>query len=284
MAGNGDSEILTIAGWIFGGFLVCFLGYQVAALIVLAIPWILGIGAIILALTIIGCLIKKIYKSISTKKEEQGNRQREDWQEEDKAAIKMLDEESVKEAQMRRYKRCYKHIHAFIQDNKLLDSFLVIDSNIWMSTEYTVFFQILEQQVAAQQKQIILYGPQFDEICNIKTKTEFGEAKNALARTAIDRIEKLNAKKLLRVEPITLDAKPGAYADPLIIKLLAKAAKDNKATCLVSDDKELRVRTREYLRNSTQAEQHIVVGLGQIREACQTLITVTPEDITEIAQ
>jgi len=166
--------------------------------------------------------------------------------------------------------KCRRNISDFIENNCILSSFLVIDSNIWMSREYAVFFDILEEHLKNQSKCLTLYGPQFDEICNIKKNTDFGEDKNLLARMAIDRIDKLNEKGLLKIEPITIESERGAYADPLIIRLLAKITQTDTQAILLSDDKELRIRVREHIRQYSSSDSNVTAaGLDTIRVDCQ---------------
>ena len=163
-----------------------------------------------------------------------------------------------------------QNISEFIVNNHLLSSFLVIDSNIWMTRGYEPFFIILEEKCQSLSKELVLYGPQFDEICNIKKGTDFKEKKNSKSRMAIHRINEWSKKGILRVEPITIEAKQGAYADPLIVRLLEAIAKKGEAVCLLSDDKELQVRARERIRRVADT-QFNVIGADSIRDACQQL-------------
>ncbi|MDR2114799.1 MAG: hypothetical protein LBP87_00300, partial [Planctomycetaceae bacterium] len=125
----------------------------------------------------------------------------------------------------------------------------VIDSNIWMNENYDALFSAIRSVLQQHSQQLVLYGVQFDEICNVKKKTGkdggIGNERNRRARLAINRVEQFQKMGLLRIEPVTIDAKIGAYADPMIVKLLVNAAKKNKETCFISDDKELRIRVRE---------------------------------------
>lgn len=148
-------------------------------------------------------------------------------------------------------------------DNKLLTSFLVIDSNIWMSQDYDGFFQTLEQQLKKHSKELVINGTQFDEIDNIKNTTngEKGkEEKNKEARKALWRIENLSVQNLLRVESITAAPARKAYADPSIIDLLVKVAKSKPdvVICLLTDDISLRTRAREHLKNFDA--EYLIVG------------------------
>lgn len=130
--------------------------------------------------------------------------------------------------------------------NRWFDKILIIDSNIWMNPEYDAFFLTLEKQLSDRVKKLSLFGPQFDEICNIKKKTSYGEAKNKKARCALNRIEKFQLMKSLKIEPITLDAEKNAYADPLLIQLTNTNLKAGKEVCFITDDMELRIRIRSY--------------------------------------
>jgi hypothetical protein len=129
----------------------------------------------------------------------------------------------------------------------ILNEHIIIDSNIWMNRAYDVFFVTLEKQLLNAGRVIELFGPQFDEICNIKKRTSFGGGQNSSARCAIGRIEDFQLKEILKIRPLSIDAKQGAYADPLIIKILLEHTNNDESAVLVTDDIELRIRTREFI-------------------------------------
>ena len=134
---------------------------------------------------------------------------------------------------------------------EMFATFLVIDSNILMNDweSYCNLFNAFNRVLKEQGKQITLYGPQFDEICNIKKSTDFGDQRNGRARCAIERIEWFQKEGLLSIKPISIDAEKGVYADPLIIKLLMANAREGNPVTFISDDKELRVRARQLLQD-----------------------------------
>jgi hypothetical protein len=142
--------------------------------------------------------------------------------------------------------------------------YICIDSNIWMNgeKEYEKFFIALYHVLQQQGKAFTLHGPQFDEICNIKRKTQYGEKKNARSRTAIDRIDQFQAYGLLNIIPIQIEPVPGVYADPLIIQLLLKVGKKDNKVCLITDDKELRIRARQVLNDNKIS--NLVLGIPSI--------------------
>ncbi|RMG03038.1 MAG: hypothetical protein D6741_02835 [Planctomycetota bacterium] len=131
---------------------------------------------------------------------------------------------------------------------------LIIDSNIWMNEKYDAFFVVLEQVLVDTGRKIELYGPQFDEICNIKHRTNFNSAKGRRSRLALSRIEHFQKRRILSIRPIRIDRNRFAYADPLILRLLVCAPKNNMPTCLITDDRELRIRAREICRRARSAE------------------------------
>lgn len=163
-------------------------------------------------------------------------------------------------------KRCL----SFIRETVLAPS-LVVDSNIWMNEDYDNFFAVLRRCVREKSDQLVLYGPQFDEMCNIKRKADYGEDRNRRARLAINRIEALQKEDLLRIEPVTIDPDRSAYADPMIVKLLVAHAKRAKNLCFVSDDKELRIRVREHLRRAAPDRFSIIEGT-ELLDDCAKVI------------
>ncbi len=150
------------------------------------------------------------------------------------------------------YKKCRKESREKAEQilsefRKFLTPCLVIDSNIWMNEGYNSFFLLLDYACAAHKYKLSLFGVQFDEISNIKKKSKYGKGKGASARLAINRIEEFQKQNKLNISPIAVDASPGAYADPVIIKILVAQAKKGIACTFISDDKELRIRVRQHL-------------------------------------
>lgn len=137
---------------------------------------------------------------------------------------------------------------------------LIIDSNIWMNEDYDDLFKALNICCNRYKSIIYLYGPQFDEISNIKSKTQFTDERNKRARLAINRIEKLQVSGILKIRPITINSDPRAYADPLIIKLLIEESKRGINCVFISDDKELRIRVREQLASVNSDKWLIIDG------------------------
>ena len=153
---------------------------------------------------------------------------------------------------------------------------IVIDSNIWMKKEYQGLFECLHSLFAHQKRVLVLSATQFDEICNLKKKAEFGDESSKRARLAIERIEWFQSAGLLHIESVTIDASKGAYADPQIVKLLVAAAEEQRTIRLLSDDKELRVRVREHLRAFPNSQSlildsdELVVLSREIKQAIAT--------------
>lgn len=155
-----------------------------------------------------------------------------------------------------------KEIEYAQQQLKLFSNWLtpamVIDSNIWMNERYESFFHCMKLSCILKKYKIELFGVQFDEISNIKKAASYGDPKNARARIAINRVEALQKVNLLRVVPISIDAKRGAYADPLIVTVLAQQSREGKRCTFFSDDKELRVRVRQHFSDYSEADWQIV--------------------------
>jgi hypothetical protein len=127
----------------------------------------------------------------------------------------------------------------------------ILDSNIWMNNAYEPLFESLIFILSQEKKQVKLYGAQFDEICAVKKRSAFGSSKSAGARCALSRIERMQTLGLLRIEPLTIDAGGGGYADPLIVKLIVSHTRSGSHVCFVSDDVELRIRVRGLAGNSS---------------------------------
>jgi hypothetical protein len=150
-------------------------------------------------------------------------------------------------------------INSYFEKYILKDTIL-LDSNIWMNPDYESFFITLREQLKNQDKKLVLYGPQFDEICNIKKRTGYRTIQNRLSRLAINRIEEFQINNLLKIKPLTIDAEKRAYADPLIIKMVLGLLDNNEKVVFISDDKELRIRMRGF---SEEKKNNCVVVPGK---------------------
>ena len=128
---------------------------------------------------------------------------------------------------------------------------LILDSNIWMNASLDEFFTRLSRELSRSSRQLVLFGPQFDEICNIKDRKPFASQKGRLARLALARIERMQMVGLLDVQAIDFETDKSAFADPKIVMLVSDLTKAGKDVFFVSDDRELRIRVRQFTsRNS----------------------------------
>jgi hypothetical protein len=127
---------------------------------------------------------------------------------------------------------------------------LIIDSNIWMNSapEYKKFMSIFRYLLRRFKVHYKFYGPQFEEIINIKKRTSFDDPRNRRSRVAISRIDELSKENLLSITPINFEFKHPGHVDPLLVKLLLMSATKGESVTLVSNDNELRVRAREKLK------------------------------------
>lgn len=176
-----------------------------------------------------------------------------------------LEEESKREAkeQLEREKllKFQKQITAQI---------LVLDSNIWMNGESNsnAFFETLASICQEEQRTILMYGDQYDEICNIKKRRSEDET---AARRAISRIDNFKEKGLVKIEDMKPDARPRAYADPVIVMRLTSQAKNGASCTLITNDTELRTRVRQLLEDSSASDWH-VAGLEEFQKGCDAYI------------
>ena len=135
----------------------------------------------------------------------------------------------------------------------MLSPGLILDSNIWMNPGYDPFFKALEDILPQAGRILTLYKPQFEEICNVKRKTRYGSGRNRAARSALDRIERLQLSGLLNIEPLAIDGDDNTSTGPLIIKLIAARTSHGTDVSFLSDDTELRIRARGLMGRSEGA-------------------------------
>lgn len=188
------------------------------------------------------------------------------------AYSKKKEEEQLRKIQEERRRKEKYAQEELVKFEKWLTPVLVIDSNIWMNESYESFFKCLYCACHRANYKVEIFGVQFDEITNIKKSTAYSDMKNMRARMAIKRIETLQEDGLLSISPITIDAARGAYADPVIIKILNQKSQEGHKCTFFSDDVELRVRVREHLSNHDNSNfeivdmKKIIFGCNEIRE------------------
>ncbi|MDW6004179.1 DUF3824 domain-containing protein [Vibrio mangrovi] len=139
------------------------------------------------------------------------------------------------------------------------ESLLLVDSNIWMNRDYEDFFKNLEWVMSRFESSIKMSSVQFDEMINLKN-LPYDNPKSKLARCALARIEYFQNIDLIEIIPMGLNAKKNAYADPDIIEILVDSLKLHSAMTLVSDDRELRIRANQILKDKQAPDFKSIMG------------------------
>ena len=193
-----------------------------------------------------------------------------------------LEQERIKRLQS--ISGAFKKSMLFFREDVLLDS-LIVDSNIWMddNPQYENFIIVFRFLLIQFNICYTFYGPQFDEICNIKKRTEYGESANQRSRTAINRIDKLSDQNLLQIAQINFESKNPGHVDPLLINLLLMDAKRGKSVSLLSNDVELRVRAREKLKEHN-FNYYRILKMDDLDEHINNIQLAMKEDITDNVQ
>ena len=95
---------------------------------------------------------------------------------------RQLSDDGIQQSHRRDFTaRKHKFPDRYFFINATLDQTFV-NSFITPTEQYDAFFAALLHLLKSQHKTMLLYGPQFDEICNIKKNTDFGQARNRRAR------------------------------------------------------------------------------------------------------
>lgn len=180
--------------------------------------------------------------------------------------------------------RSFKKSMMFLRENLFLDC-LIIDSNIWMDDrpQYDNFMSVFRFILKSFNIRYIFYGPQFDEICNKKKRTEYGESANRRSRIAIKRIDKLSNENLLEITQINFESKYPGHVDPLLVKLLLMDAKKGKSVALLSNDIELRIRAREKLKEHS-VNYYRIFEMDDLEKHIETIQLAMKEGITDPGQ
>jgi rRNA-processing protein FCF1 len=130
--------------------------------------------------------------------------------------------------------------------------YIHIDSNIWMDKDVETFFQNLERFLQKYKKTLVIPNYQLGELWKIKDRNsqseENQEERSFKVELALERIERLQKKRLLKIEELTLTRAKDVYADPQIIRTLEQKAENGEKVALITNDVELRIRTRSILR------------------------------------
>ena len=152
---------------------------------------------------------------------------------------------------------------------------LLIDSNIWMNKKYEDFFAVLDWlgrqgYGSKDSRRLKIHRVQFDEICLKKDSTEYKSDGNIAARIAINRIESLQTKKLLSVD--AGDKSKREEADPALLKLMTSMAENGKTIRFITDDVELRIRTREFLGKHPAKPQWKLIEIEDVMARCNTIL------------
>lgn len=138
-----------------------------------------------------------------------------------------------------------------------------IDSNIWMDKDVETFFQNLERFLQKYKKTLVIPNYQFGELWKIKERNsqseENQEERSFKVELALERIERLQNRRLLEIEEIKFNLGKDVYADPQIIRTLEQKAENGEKVALITNDVELRIRTRSILRG--KGFPHIVGGI-----------------------
>jgi len=186
---------------------------------------------------------------------------------------RIVDEEAAKKFNdEQRKQKMTDASNNLVSFEEILTKCLVIDSNIWMNPDYEDFFEVLSLASTKNDYVIELAGVQFDEIVNIKKKTNYDtDDVNRRARIAINRIEKLQKNKLLNISSVSVDAHQKAYADPTIVRLITEKSKKGLNCTFISDDKELRIRVRQHLIDLATSTWNII-EIEKLLPRCKVVI------------
>lgn len=172
-----------------------------------------------------------------------------------------------------------KGIEEFEQSwEKRLTSLIIVDSNIWMQQDYNSFFRNLEWVMTRFSSTIKMSSIQFDEIVNLKD-LPYANPKSKLARCALARIEAFQKIGLIEIIPMKFEANKYAYADPDIIKFLVDSSREYSVMTLVSDDRELRIRTNQIVKDKSRTDFLSITGQDLERKLsnyCNNITFVEP--------
>jgi hypothetical protein len=127
----------------------------------------------------------------------------------------------------------------------LLRDVLVIDTPVWLNVKYANFFNALAIVCAANNKKLLLFDEQRDEMLMTARKT-FEGADYATAVHDAQSLKQLMDNNLITCAPLNSS---NEIADKLLsVKLLVCAAKKSRNVTFLSDNRELVDRARAVLK------------------------------------
>ena len=112
---------------------------------------------------------------------------------------------------------------------------------------------------------------QWDELANKQKRTDGRRNKdqeegNLAATCAIRRCEQLDAKGLLIIEDIQPVPNKAAEGDAALIRFAERQVTAGRTVCLVTDDRELKVRSKQCLKRWSEAFK-VVSGSSAVEKA-----------------
>jgi len=144
---------------------------------------------------------------------------------------------------------------------------LIIDTNIWMNRGYDSVFKALAAHLKAGDHRIPLYNAQFEMICDLKERTHYKSSKNLAARCALTRIEEFQVNGLL-MEEFGISGETSEQNASPVVGIVLTALEQQKKVSLVTDDRALRLRLRSHCKNQLeQLELHSGRDLLPLSEA-----------------
>ena len=158
--------------------------------------------------------------------------------------------DEARQAEERRKEEIVKAQHDLETNENLfhskLSNTILIDSNIWMNSEYDALFTEMINAAEAMNSKMVILGVQLDEIENLKNSSKDENTKYG-ARCAFRRIDSAQDSNVLTIENVTLNATRNAYADPEFIKYLLGNTEQgclNPGVVFITDDRALKIRIK----------------------------------------
>jgi ABC-type multidrug transport system fused ATPase/permease subunit len=164
-----------------------------------------------------------IYKIIQIKKQRKMEQMRQRQLEKQREMEQMRQQQLEKQRKMEQMRQQQ-------QIEKLKNTKIIIDSNIYMNDRYNELFDFFIKY----QIQILMTSLQYDEIKNIK-KSDKDENTKYAARNAMRIITELSKKKVLKIINKNFESNEKAYADPEIFKYALHFAKKHPVLVVTND-------------------------------------------------
>jgi hypothetical protein len=134
-----------------------------------------------------------------------------------------------------------------IQNKYFKDSFLIVDSNVFMDVSSDWFFDMITSYYLENDSCLEMFADQYHEMNNKKSKAVWNSPIRKVATKALQRIEKMIDDNVLHIIGLDSTSNRKAYGDGCFFDEINK--NPERKYCIISRDLDLRIRMKNKFRS-----------------------------------